>query len=85
MVHPQARQARGLAVCMFRRRVPCGTPTQPLATGDMWSLGVVLFVMLSGSHVPFGNRGLGQTSIPNMPGRGESVDALQSWLQVEGS
>ncbi|KAL6779851.1 hypothetical protein ACKKBG_A13995 [Auxenochlorella protothecoides x Auxenochlorella symbiontica] len=57
------------------------SPAMHTPACDMWSLGVVLFVMLSGSHVPFGNRGLGQTSIPNMPGRGESVDALQSWLQ----
>lgn len=48
----------------------------------MWSLGVVLFVLLSGSHVPFGNRGLCWTSIPNMPGPQESVDKLQKWLEV---
>ena len=50
--------------------------------GDMWGLGVVLFVLLSGSHVPFGNRGLCWTSVPNMPGPGESVDRLQRWLEV---
>lgn len=49
--------------------------------GDMWGLGVVLFVLLSGSHVPFGNRGLCWTSVPNMPGPGESVDQLQRWLE----
>jgi len=50
----------------------------------MWSLGIVLFVLLSGSHVPFGNRGLCWTSIPNMPGPTESVDKLQGWLEVGG-
>ncbi|KAL4452542.1 hypothetical protein ABPG75_008204 [Micractinium tetrahymenae] len=49
--------------------------------GDLWSLGIVLFVLLSGSHVPFGNRGLCWTSIPNMPGPHESVDRLQRWLE----
>lgn len=49
--------------------------------GDLWALGVVLFVLLSGSHVPFGNRGLCWTSIPNMPGPQESVDKLQRWLE----
>lgn len=49
--------------------------------GDLWSLGIVLFVLLSGSHVPFGNRGLCWTSIPNMPGPQESVDRLQRWLE----
>ena len=48
----------------------------------MWSLGVVLFVLLSGSHVPFGNRGLCWTTVPNMPGLKESVDKLQKWLEV---
>jgi hypothetical protein len=48
----------------------------------MWSLGVVLFVLLSGSHVPFGNRGLCWTSIPNMPGPQESVDKLQRWIEA---
>lgn len=48
----------------------------------MWSLGVVLFVLLSGSHVPFGNRGLCWTSIPNMPRPTESVNKLQHWLEV---
>jgi hypothetical protein len=41
-----------------------------------------MFVLLSGSHVPFGNRGLCWTSIPNMPGRSEPVDKLQRWLEV---
>ena len=49
---------------------------------DLWALGVVLFVLLSGSHVPFGNRGLCWTSIPNMPRPNETVDRLQKWLQV---
>eukprot|EP00887_Chlorella_sp_A99_P002837 scaffold6.g2837.t1 len=48
---------------------------------DMWSLGVLLFALLSGAHVPFGSSGLCWTSVPNMPGPTETVDRLQRWLQ----
>lgn len=61
---------------------PPFSPPHPTAAADLWSLGIVLFVLLSGSHVPFGNRGLCWTSIPNMPGPQESVDRLQRWLEV---
>ena len=51
----------------------------------MWSLGIVLFALLSGGYVPFGHRGLCQACIHDMPGPSEKMDKMQEWLEVGGT
>ncbi|KDD71447.1 hypothetical protein H632_c5002p0, partial [Helicosporidium sp. ATCC 50920] len=56
-------------------------PPPPTRASDVWSLGVLLFALLSGGHVPWGHRGLCWTSVPNMPGSRDSIDRFQDWLE----